>query len=156
MKTLRNPLFLVTLLVATGCGDAARDETGAIQTAGALDAFAMRPGDCFDDSFFTAEEVSDLPGVPCVQPHDNEVYATFDVDGEEYPGADRMDELADGGCLDRFEAAIGAPYQESVLVFTTLTPSEASWSERNDREVVCVAYHMELEKLTGSVLGSGM
>lgn len=35
-------------------------------------------------------------------------------------------------------------------------PSKQSWGQRKDREVVCVAYHMELEKLTGSVLGSGM
>lgn len=157
MKTKRTGwTVFAALVLAAGCGDARRDGSGAIETAGALDAFEMRPGDCFDDSFFDAGEVSDLPGVPCGQPHDNEVYATFDVVGDEYPGQDRIDELADQGCLDRFAAAIGAPYEESVLVFTTLTPSEGSWSERNDREVVCVAYHMELEKLTGSVLGSGM
>jgi hypothetical protein len=36
-------------------------------------------------------------------------------------------------------AAIGATYDESVLVVTTLFPTEASWDRRKDREVVCVA-----------------
>jgi hypothetical protein len=115
----------------------------------------MRAGDCFDDATF-GSEVAEVPAVPCAQAHDNEVYATFDVPGDAFPGQDQLDELAEQGCLDRFAAAIGAPYEESVLVFTTLIPSENSWNRRDDREVICVAYHMELEKLTGSVLGSGM
>ena len=65
-------------------------------------------------------------------------------------------ELADLGCLERFEKYVGATYEESELAITHLVPSEASWTQINDREVVCVAYHMELEKLTGSVRDSGM
>ena len=58
--------------------------------------------------------------------------------------------------MERFEAAIGASYEESVLVIWRLIPTEGSWNLRNDREVLCAAYHMDLEKLTGTVLGSGM
>lgn len=155
MQTLlKAPTLLALTLVAVGCGPE-RDESGAIQSAGSLDAFEMRAGDCFDDSTL-GSEVAEVPAVPCAQPHDNEVYATFDVPGDAFPGEDLLDELAEQGCLDRFAAAIGASYEESVLVFTTLIPSEESWNRRDDREVICVAYHMELEKLTGSVLGSGM
>ena len=147
MKTSRTMLSVALAFVAVACGPA-EGET--------LDAFQMSAGDCFDDVALGTEEVADVPAVPCAQPHDNEVFATFDVTDGAFPGDERLYEMADQGCLDRFQGAIGAPYEQSVLVFTTLIPSERSWNERNDREVVCVAYHMQLEKLTGSVLASGM
>lgn len=154
MSELRRTVeLIVVVLVVGGCG-VGGDAAGGSDD-GPIDAFGMQPGDCFDDTFFTAGELTEVPGVPCDQPHDNEVYATFDVTGDVFPGDDQLDQLADQGCLARFEAAIGRPYEESTLVFTKLTPSERSWAELSDREVVCVAYHMELEKLTGSVLGSG-
>ena len=146
--------WITVVAVATAC-DARRGGDGAIEAAGDLDAFQMQVGDCFDDVLGAASEISEVPGVPCADPHDNEVYAVFDVTDATWPGDDLITALADQGCFERFEAAIGATYEESVLVFTTLTPSETSWNQVDDREVVCIAYHMELEKLTGSVLGSG-
>ena len=143
------------LLFSIGCSPAERGDSGEIETAGSVDAFKMQVGDCFDDQTAFSDEVSDVPGVPCASPHDNEVFATFDVSENEWPGEDQLNELANEGCLDRFEAAIGATYDESVLMFTTLIPSKGSWGQRADREVVCAAYHMELEKLTGTVLNSG-
>ena len=51
-----------------------RDSTGAIVSEGSVDAFQMRVGDCFDDgSAFASEEVNSVPGVPCSNPHDNEM-----------------------------------------------------------------------------------
>ena len=94
--------------------------------------------------------------MPCTEAHDNEVFATFDVASSEWPGEDRITDLADEGCLERFEGYVGATYEESVLMITTLMPSEDSWSMIEDREVVCVAYHMDLDKLTSSVRNSGM
>lgn len=146
----------VVILFGLACAPAERGDEGVIEGAGSVDAFAMQIGDCFDDQLAFSEEVSDVPGVPCSTAHDNEVYATFAVTLAEWPGEDRLNDLANEGCLERFEAAIAASYEESVLMFTTLVPSTDSWGQRNDREVVCAAYHMELDKLTGSVLKSGM
>ena len=144
------------LMVALACS-AERDEAGEIQSAGSVDAFTMRVGDCFDDGASTwSGEIDRVPGVPCSAPHDNEVYATFDLPDGTFPGEEEVDLMADEGCYERFHRAIGTSYEESVLMYGTLYPSEASWKRRKDREVVCVAYHMELEKLTGSVIGSGM
>ena len=143
------------LLAAVGCAEAERDASGDIQTAGAVDAFSIQVGDCFDDQTAT-EEVSDVPGVPCTTPHDNEVFATFDLTAPKWPGDEQVNGLADEGCLERFQKAIGTTYEESVLMITTLVPSQGSWTQMDDREVVCVTYHMEYEKLEGSVLGSGM
>ena len=46
-------------------------------------------------------------------------------------------------------------YEESIIDFIAMYPTEDSWNRINDREVVCIAFHMEYEKLTESVLGSG-
>ncbi len=132
---------------------AERSASGEISTAGALDAFEVQVGDCFNDDAFENTQISELPAVPCSQPHDNEIYATFDLTGE-WPGEDRVEELAYDGCFERFAAAIGKSYEESEIDFTTLYPTVGSWKQRNDREVVCVGYHMELEELTGSIRGS--
>lgn len=151
-----SPVFAVTIVaavLAAGCS-AERDASGAIESAGSLDAFSMQVGDCFDDSFLSGGEISDVPGVPCSSPHDNEVYALFDIPGTKFPGEDAVEELADSGCLERFETAIGMNYQESVIAFTTMYPSEGSWAQGGDREVICVGYHMELEKLEGTIIGS--
>lgn len=130
-----------------------RDETGAIVSEGSVDAFQMRVGDCFDDgSAFTSEEVNSVPGVPCAKPHDNEVYAVFDVTASSFPG-DAMAEMAHDGCLTRFEPFVGKDYESSSLDIATLYPTRESWQGQNDREVVCAVYDLEGEKLTGTVKG---
>ncbi|MCI0425566.1 MAG: septum formation family protein, partial [Actinobacteria bacterium] len=74
--------------------------------------FTLEPGTCFDDvdAFFEedSEGVSDVPTVDCEDPHDNEVYATFDVADGEFPGVDALVAEADERCLDVFEDYVGA------------------------------------------------
>ena len=87
---------LVYVLVPT---PAERDEAGTIVGGGEVDVFRIQLGDCFDDDRpISAEpgrvsetEVTGVEGVPCTAPHDNEVYATFDLDLVRFPrpGADR-------------------------------------------------------------------
>jgi hypothetical protein len=131
-----------------------RDESGAIVSEGSLDAFKMRVGDCFDDgSAFTDEsnDVDSVPGVPCSKPHDNEVYAVFDVTMAGFPG-EGMAEMAQEACVERFEAFVGKDYESSSLDVAMLYPSRESWAQ-NDREVVCAVYDLDAKKLTGSVKG---
>ena len=154
----RNAVTAVIVAAAAAIGitsAAKRSDTGEITSAGALGAFEMRVGDCFDDTAFGATDISEVPGVPCSDPHDNEVYALFDIPGQ-WPGDEQVEELAYEGCYDRFEGAIGESYEDSVIDYTVIYPSKDSWAELDDREVICVAYHMEYDKLTGTVLGSGL
>lgn len=137
-----------------------RDAAGAIVSSGSVDAFTMRVGDCFDDTATLASdaagEVASLPGVPCAQPHDNEVYAVFDVDVESFPGDEAMADMAFGQCLARFEAFVGIDYEESDLDITALYPSGQSWRLQGDREVVCAVYDINSNKLTGSARDSAI
>ena len=119
------------------------------------DPFTMEVGDCFNDTEMGVNEVTEVPAVPCSIPHDNEVYALFDLAAGPFPGDAQVDAIAGQGCYERFEDAIGRSYDESEIAFISMYPTEDSWAGIGDREVVCIAYHMEYEKLTGSVLGSG-
>ena len=65
----------------------------------------MRAGDCFDDPQET--EFEDVAGVPCFEPHDNEVYAVFDVSFNEFPGQAAMSDAATEACLKRFRKFVG-------------------------------------------------
>lgn len=147
------PVAFLMTFVTVGC-DAARDDSGAIAEAGGVSVFSLRVGDCFDDH--DPGDVQRVAALPCSDPHDNEVFAVFDLAGDAWLGDDEVNRLGREGCDARFEEAIGETYEESVIEFYPMTPTEGSWDERDDREIVCVAYHMELEKLDRSVLGSGM
>jgi hypothetical protein len=137
-----------------------RDDSGAVVDAGRIDAFQMSVGDCFNDSTEMASdsefEVSSVAGVPCSEPHDNEVYAIFDVSVDSYPEGDGMSELAFNSCLKRSEPFVGKDYQSSALDIFPMYPTLQSWKQRDDREVICAVYDMTLAKLDGSVAGSGL
>ena len=135
--------------------NADRDDSGAIVGEGNIDAFHMRVGDCFDNSSSFGDEVSELPGVPCSQPHDYETYAVFDVSIDSYPSEENMIELAYDSCRERFDSFVGTDYDSSVLEITTLYPTNESW-QQDDREIVCAFYDMSNEKFVGSTKGRGI
>ena len=99
-----------------------------------------------------SDEVSDLPGVPCSEPHDYETYAVFDVSMDSYPSEEEMAELAYDSCIKRFDSFVGLEYESSVLEVITMYPTTESWRQ-NDREIVCALYDMNEEKLVGSTKG---
>ena len=156
--------WIVYVLVGAGVAgyniatQADRDSSGAIVDAGNIGAFQLRNGDCFNDAGFTfegQEQISSLPGVPCSQPHDNEVYAVFDVSLTSYPSSeDAMFEHALEKCLDRFAGFVGIQYEASELDILTLYPTPESW-QQNDREVVCAVYDMNSMQLVGSARDLG-
>ena len=161
MGIIRILLFaiVVAYVVYDFTNDADRDESGSIVGEGQIDAFAVRVGDCFDDSpevLDPSAEVENVPGVPCSEPHDNEVYAAFDVSFSTFPGDDSMFELATDACLKRFKSFVGKSYEESILDVFALYPTAQSWSRVNDREVVCSVYRVDREKMKGSQESAGI
>ena len=139
-------VLIIGYIVYDFTNNADRDESGNIISDGQIDAFAMRVGDCFDD---------ELPGLPCSDPHDNEVYAVFDVSFATFPGDQAMLDVATDGCFKRFAGFVGRSFDESILDILPIYPTDASWSQLNDREIICAVYHIDGKKLTGSVKGSG-
>jgi hypothetical protein len=135
--------------------DADRDSTGTIVGEGNVDAFHVQVGDCFDDASSFADEISNLPGVPCADPHDNETYAVFDLSITNYPEDGGMAVLANESCVERFASFVGKDYESSSLDVMTMYPSPESWKQK-DREIVCAVYDMEAKKLVGSAQGRAL
>jgi hypothetical protein len=112
-------------------------------------------GTCFDDpGEFERVQSTDVPAVDCDVPHDNEVYANRILEDAEFPGTEGIVNRADRVCLVEFEPYVGASYETSIYDFSWFVPTEDSWSV-GDREVVCFAYHVNFDKITGSINGIG-
>lgn len=136
-------------------GGADRNTEGTIVEAGTLDVFSVRVGDCFNsDLSAETESVSSMPAVPCDEPHDAEAYDLFNVANEVWPGDEEMQIIGSQRCFEGFEVFVGREYESSVLDIFVLSPTMESFA-RQDREIVCAVYHMEGEKLVGSMRGSG-
>lgn len=116
---------------------------------GTISVFELEVGDCI-----STPSGPTVTGVPCSEPHDFEVYALFDVPGgpsAPYPGDASITDTADTGCQgDRFTDYVGEPYATSEIYATSLSPSEATWTQQGDREVVCLA-RAQSGQLTGTV-----
>jgi len=125
--------------VAAFGDDTIRNEQNEIVEAGGLGAFVIEVRDCLNLPS-ESSMVQSVEGVPCSQPHNAQAYAVFDLVGfgDAFPGSAAFEEQAGKGCYDRFEGFVGIRYEESELDFMTLEPSAESWTELDDREIVCL------------------
>lgn len=125
--------------VASFGDDTIRNEHNEIIESGGLGAFVIEVRDCLNLPSEVGE-VQSVEGVPCSHPHNAQAYAVFDVMGfgDEFPGSAAFQEQAFEGCYDRFEGFVGVPYEESELYIETLEPTEGSWTQLDDREIVCL------------------
>jgi hypothetical protein len=131
--------LLAIVLVVVGCGRQS--------------VFSLPVGTCFDDQ--EDGEISSVPEVDCAQPHDNEVFALINsTETDTYPGAEQMSTISDELCIAQFEGYVGLDYQSSELAVFPIFPTEASWNEDDDREIICALYNADLSKLTGSMEGA--
>jgi Septum formation len=129
--------------------------TQAVIAPEPMDAFAIAEGDCIN--LPDEELIETVDSVPCSSPHDAEAYALFDMaeGSATFPGVDSVDVTATDGCIERFLSFVGIPYAYSELDVFFFHPTEESWYELGDREVVCLITAMDGTKLTGSMEGSG-
>lgn len=133
-----------------------RDSSGAIVDAGDVDAFDIRLGDCFNDTAAGSAnvEITSVSGIPCGEPHDNEVFALVNLTQSAFPGEEAIERLAFEVCLEKFETFVGRDYESSSLDIFPIYPTRESWNDLDDREVVCALYDLELKKLAGSMRGT--
>ncbi|MCU1431110.1 MAG: hypothetical protein JWP95_215 [Actinotalea sp.] len=157
VSTRSTAAAVLALLTLSGCGlvggPAApeRDDAGEIVQSADSDPFALRVGDCLSAADLT-ELVESVPTVPCGETHDSEVYAVTDVADGEYPGDDAIAAQADEFCYTEFATFIGMSYEESEIYLNYLTPTEQSWNELNDRELLCFA--TDEAGVTGTMKGA--
>jgi hypothetical protein len=156
-------LGLVGMSLVAACSsesdtdESERNEQGEIEQGGEVGVFALREGDCFDQP--ASGDISSVQAVPCDEPHENEIFALYDLDGERFPGETEVQQQGTEGCQGtRFEEFVGLSYQQASselgLGAGAITPSRESWEEADDREVICIAYNLDDSPLEGSVEGA--
>jgi hypothetical protein len=138
---MRTPVVIVSIAaLAAGlsaCGDS--------------DVFDIPVGACLDSAALEGDQVARIEILDCAEEHDVEAYASLELSGETYPGQEAILAQADEFCLAEFDSFIGTAYQDSVLDFSFLYPTEESWGE-GDREVLCLA--ISPEPVTGTLEGT--
>lgn len=119
--------------------DTTRNDQNEIVEAGGLGAFSIEVGDCLNLPT-ELSEVQSVEGVPCSEAHSAQAFAIFDLTGfgDGFPGSAAFQDQAGEGCYQRFEGFVGIPYENSELYFTTLEPTQESWAQLDDREIVCL------------------
>ncbi len=130
--------------------DSTRDEFGRIVEPGRVGVLRLQPGDCFVAG---ADEIEAVSAVPCVDEHDSEVLAVFDLPDAAWPGANAVQTAAREGCLDRFEAATGYAYDAAVTELTAYAPTHISWAD--DRSVICVGLSPDGSLIRGGLSRAG-
>ncbi len=141
---MRRPVALLSLaMLAAGL------------TACGSEVFEIEVGSCMQSADLEGEEVTRIPTVDCAQEHDVEAYAAMQVQGDTYPGRDALLAQADDFCLAEFLTFVGVErYEDSSLFFSYLYPTEKSWNDAGDREILCLV--ISDEPVTGTLAGSGL
>ena len=129
-----------------------RDDEGAIVEGGDTDVFQIAVGDCITDA--GGQMVSDVPTVPCAEPHQYEVYAEGTMDDGDFPGDAAIDAKVDEICGGAFPGFVGMAYEESTLDYTAYTPSADTWARFNDRLITCIITDTMVATTTGTLAGA--
>lgn len=143
-------------LLASACSsgdETTRSEDGEIVESGELSAFSINVGDCIVGA--ATGEVSGFEGVPCNEPHDNEVYYTFDLPDGDFPGDAVIEAEATDQCLTQFELYVGTEYEVSSYGLTWLSPTVGSW-DQGDQEIACLVNNFDGTQKSGSAKGTGL
>lgn len=146
------PAVLIGVVLVLGIGgliiaaqifddDADRDnDTGEITDEGDISAFELKVGDCLTD--LADGEITDVPAVPCSEPHDAEVFALYDLEGDEWPGEDAISADAGAECEAQLKSYSQEAYADDNVGLFYLYPSTRSWAQ-GDREIACVAEFLD-------------
>jgi hypothetical protein len=110
-------------------------------------------GDCFD-----VRPVDKAPPIylklDCSLPHQNEVFATFDYGGKDYPGPQVLEDQAKATCPAAWADYVGKPYEISSYEIAYQLPDQAGWGNGIRHVVGCLVVSGTGDRLAGSAKGS--
>jgi hypothetical protein len=135
-------MFALTFAISSCSSGVQRDSSGGV----------VKVGDCSNSNLSQTAEKLDL--VPCDKPHALEAYSIVASTATTYPGADALQVFAEQSCIDKFFDYVGVELSQSILYYTYVYPSVASWNNKSDRSVICFIYKATEPLLTKSVKGS--
>jgi hypothetical protein len=141
------PLALVgfTLVILAGCAESSQAESSVssdaeTSTVAPASVLELEVGMCLMDlSTPLRADMTEVPEVDCVDPHESEVFAEVPLEGTVFPGIDLITRTAVEGCTEEFLDYVGVEHAASLLDFSYYYPTESSWAV-GDRSVFCVVY----------------
>jgi len=139
MASARIPLVALAVaasVLAAGCASGIRDSAGRVTAPITTDSYSVRVGDCLGK--LPSESTASLQLLPCEEPHYWEAFATATLTGDDFPGNAGVREQAASACQDAFTEFVGVAAGKSKLALTMLTPTSETWTQADDRAVVCL------------------
>lgn len=120
-------------------------------------------GDCFNEYVYRdrtdfLQQVTTIVG--CDGPHDREAYFRTEYpadDGEPAPPDETLRRWGEAQCLEEFRTFVGLEYVLSALEIGVVVPTFETWTDEDDRGVICYVYPDEAgRRLKSSVRNSGL
>jgi hypothetical protein len=136
--------------LAAGVGACSDDDDDGAEVVGLTETSI---GECLDFGDSIDAEVTELPVVPCSEPHTHEIYFIARSDAATYPGFEALEAEAQASCLGAFEDYVGISAFDSELFFSWLVPTLNSWDREDDRQIICVIGEGNGAPLVGTVRG---
>lgn len=96
---------------------------------------ALVVGECFDD---TSDE-DEVARTSCTVDHDGELYGVVTLPAQAWPGDEKVGDLGEAACDEKFKAYVGIDVDDSELDPVAWYPERAGWNS-GDRNVYCTAY----------------
>jgi hypothetical protein len=137
-------LFLAATLALAGCAGSTPDveADASIESPEATEesVLELEVGTCLNDADTPLRaDLTDVPSIPCSEPHDSELYAIVSVEDSTYPGADRLIEQGQAQCQEGFADFVGIDFRSSLLEFHFYYPTPSSWAQ-DDRTIYCMVF----------------
>ncbi|WP_444962743.1 septum formation family protein [Nocardiopsis sp. M1B1] len=142
-----------SVFALSGCG-------ALMSFMGAGNVMELNVGDCFVEAqmntALASEDVSNVPLVDCAEEHDSEFFFSYDMTETTFPGDEATIAQAEETCTgEEFTSFVGVPYAESEIYVGYLYPSQQTWDQFNDREIICYVTTSETgETVTGTLAGA--
>lgn len=129
-------LALLFALAATGCTPGPRTPSGSPTAVATIGAFDVRVGDCTGE--LPSGGITNVTLIPCGQEHYWEVFHSATLTDESYPGQTVIYEEGNKLCKEAFTEFVGVAPTKSKLQLTFFYPTQDTWQNTGDREVLCV------------------
>jgi putative regulator of septum formation len=146
-------LVVAVVAIAGYAFSAGRGQSGEITRGGNLAITDLRVGHCFNLRDRQANEVDQVDGKPCAEPHQYEMMFVGDMPAGAFPSDQALTDFTVAHCLPAFEAFVGLAYADSRYDIQQFTPTTDGW-DKGDHALQCVVYDPQNDKVSGSLRGA--
>lgn len=123
-------------VMLTGCTEGVRTPSGNPTAAATIGAFDLRVGDCTGP--LPTGSITTVSLIPCTQAHYWEAFHSGTLTDKAYPGQAKIYEDGNKLCAAAFTTFVGRKPEKSSLKFTFFHPTQDTWQNTGDREVLCI------------------